>query len=67
MKYSKGQKIFNIINIVVILFFCVITVYPYLNQLAISFNEGNDTTMGGITVFPRAFTLENYKAVCVEL
>lgn len=63
MKYSKGQKIFNIINIVVILFFCVITVYPYLNQLAISFNEGNDTTMGGITVFPRAFTLENYKAV----
>ena len=39
----------------------VITLYPFLNTLAISFNEGTDTTRGGIFLWPRAFTLQNYK------
>lgn len=63
MKMTRGQKIFNVFNIILILLFCVITIYPYLNQLAISFNEGTDTTMGGITVYPREFTLDNYVTV----
>lgn len=42
---------------------CIVSVYPYLNQLAISFNDGMDAMRGGITIFPREFTLENYKQV----
>ena len=38
-------------------------IYPYLNQIAISLNSGNDTLRGGITIFPREFTLSNYKAI----
>ncbi len=45
------------------IFLCFVTIYPFLNQLAISFNDGMDSTMGGITIFPRKFTLENYKGV----
>ena len=40
-----------------------VTLYPYLNQLAISLNEGMDAMMGGITVLPRKFTWENYRVV----
>lgn len=41
----------------------VVTLYPFLNVLAISFNDSVDTVRGGITIFPRKFTLENYKLI----
>ncbi len=37
--------------------------YPFWNGLVVSLNEGLDTAKGGITFWPRAFTLENYKIV----
>lgn len=63
MKRSKGEQIFQIFNIILMLLLSVIMLYPYLNQLAVSFNESSDTAMGGITIFPREFTLANYKTV----
>ena len=39
------------------------TFYPFWNALVISFNVGADTSMGGITFWPRAFTIENYEIV----
>ncbi|MFD0717187.1 carbohydrate ABC transporter permease [Paenibacillus sp. GCM10027626] len=37
--------------------------YPFWNALVVSFNVGKDTALGGITFWPRAFTLENYKII----
>lgn len=37
--------------------------FPYLNVLAKSFNDGNDTMRGGITIYPREFSLQNYDAI----
>lgn len=63
MKTSKSYRVFSVINALLIIILCFLTLYPYLNQLAISFNQGMDTSMGGITVYPRQFTLDNYKAI----
>lgn len=63
LKRSIGERVFEVINIIAMIFLSIITIYPYLNQLALSFNEGLDSMRGGITIFPRAFTLENYAAV----
>jgi len=41
----------------------IITLYPFLNVLAISLNDSTDSVRGGITIFPRVFSLENYKAI----
>lgn len=38
----------------------VITLYPFLNVLAISLNDSTDTVRGGIYIWPREFTLNNY-------
>ena len=43
--------------------FSLITLFPFLNMLAVSFNEAWDTYKGGLTIFPRQFTLANYQAV----
>lgn len=63
MKRTKGEKIFQVFNVIILLFVSVIMVYPYLNQVAISFNEGIDAMKGGIGIFPRAFTLANYQSI----
>ena len=39
------------------------TFYPFWNALVISFNSGADTSLGGVTFWPRDFTLENYEIV----
>jgi len=41
----------------------VATLYPFLNSLAISLNNADDTTRGGVTFFPRAFTFRNYETI----
>lgn len=63
IKRSTGDIIFIIINTIVLTTFCVVTLYPILNTLAISFNEAMDTLTGGIHLWPRKFTLNNYKKV----
>ena len=63
MKRTRGEKIFQVVNIFIMLLVCAIMLYPYLNQVAIAFNEGMDAMMGGITIFPRKFTLANFQAV----
>ncbi|WP_152397282.1 carbohydrate ABC transporter permease [Paenibacillus guangzhouensis] len=39
------------------------TFYPFWNAAVISFNSGTDTVLGGITFWPRDFTLANYQVV----
>ncbi len=63
MKRSLGEKIFTVINTIIMVLICIISVYPYLNQLAISLNDGRDAMAGGITIIPRKFTWENYVTV----
>ncbi len=56
-------KPFDVFLILLMIFIAIITVYPFLNVLAISLNDANDTVKGGITIFPRIFTLDNYKQI----
>lgn len=63
MKRKLSEKVFNIFNILIISILCIIMVYPFLNQLAIALNDSLDTSVGGITIFPRVPTLQNFKTV----
>lgn len=60
---SIGGKVFDIANIIVMLVILAAVLYPFLNSVAISLNDANDTTRGGITIFPRIFTLRNYELI----
>ena len=62
-KKSLGDRIFEICNTIFMVAFVIITLYPVLNTLAISFNDGIDTVRGGIHLIPRKFTLQNYYTV----
>jgi len=62
-KFKMEPFVFHTINYLIMLFVVVVTLYPFLNTLAISFNSGVDTTRGGIYIWPREWTLKNYEAV----
>jgi putative aldouronate transport system permease protein len=54
---------FDIILAVFMVIVAIVTVYPFLNVLAISLNDATDTVKGGIHILPREFTLQNYKEI----
>ena len=58
---SREDHIFDAVNLFLLTLIAIITLYPFYYILILSFNEGNDAVLGGIYLFPRAFTLENYK------
>ncbi len=61
--YKKRDIAFHIFNYTFMVILAIVTIYPFINTVAISFNRGLDTVRGGIYLFPRQFTLENYKAI----
>ncbi len=62
-KKSLADRIFVTCNTIFMILFVVITLYPVLNTLAVSFNDGTDALRGGIYLWPRKWTLKNYTTV----
>lgn len=63
MKKSISYRIFTVFNIIFMCLLGVVMIYPYLNQLAIAFNESADTAIGGIYLLPRKITLQNFRTI----
>ncbi|MGG6310680.1 carbohydrate ABC transporter permease [Paenibacillus macerans] len=63
MYSSRGDRVMAACIYAFLILLAVTTVYPFLNAVAISLNEGLDTSKGGITIWPRAFSWENYQVV----
>lgn len=64
-RYKLKDVVFNTFNVSLLLFIVVITLYPFINTLAVSFNDGMDTVRGGIYLWPREFSLQNYRTVFI--
>lgn len=63
MKVSKGERLFNVLNVVFICFLLALIIFPLWNIVVLSFNDGYDAMKGGIYLWPRQFSLENYKTI----
>lgn len=65
-KYGKlndstfSEKMFEWVNYFFLTLVMIITLYPFVNVLAISLNDSIDTMRGGIYLWPREFTFNNY-------
>ena len=60
---TRGERIFYAVNNVVLACLSLSVILPFLNILALSFNSGADAARGGVTFWPREFSLENYQEV----
>ena len=70
-KYAKRRRrkltvesvVFNTFLHALLISLSIIMIYPMLNQLAVALNDGLDAVRGGITIWPRMFTLHNFRTV----
>jgi putative aldouronate transport system permease protein len=60
---SKSDIAFDSVNFLIMVFICIVTIYPIWYTLVLSLNDGADAMLGGIYFLPRKFTLDNYVAV----
>lgn len=58
---SFGDRVFDMVNYFLMFLLIVVTLYPFLHVLALSLNDPMDTVRGGIAIWPRKFTLVNYR------
>ncbi|QGQ97593.1 carbohydrate ABC transporter permease [Paenibacillus psychroresistens] len=63
VKSTKSEKTFDLFNIILMISICLLTIYPFWYVFVTSLNEGADAAQGPIWLWPRAFTLDNYKYV----
>jgi len=64
IKTTKIEDVvFNTFNTIFMIILVVVTLYPFLNTLAISFNAAGDTLKGGIYIWPREWTTFNYRSI----
>lgn len=62
-KLSTGDIIFEVVLAVFMVLFVIVTLYPILNTLAMSFNDGFDAVRNKIHLWPHEFTTDNYETV----
>ena len=62
-KMSTEDLIFEVILIIFMIVFLLVTVYPLWNTLVVSFNDGYDALAHKIHFWPRQWSLDNYKKV----
>jgi putative aldouronate transport system permease protein len=56
-----GDRAFDLFNIIFMIFLAIVTLYPFVNTLAVSLNDASDSIKGGIFLTPRVFSFYNYK------
>jgi len=60
---SRRERWFDVVNYIGLALLAAVCLYPVIMMLAISLNKGTDTMRGGVFLWPRAFTLVNYRVM----
>ncbi len=62
----QQDVVFPVVNGLFLCLLVFITLYPVLNTVATSFNDGIDAVRGGIGLWPRKFSVEAYKSLLTD-
>lgn len=60
---TLSSRIFDLLNIIIMLFISLICLIPFLNIIAISLSSAGPIVSGKITIFPIDVTVDSYKSV----
>lgn len=60
---SVGRRVFRVCNTIIMILLSLTFLAPYINILTKSFNAAKDTMLGGLTFWPRDWSLDNFNVV----
>lgn len=67
IKKMNRNTTFDWINIAILSLFSLITIYPFWYVVIGAFSNGQTYMSGGVFLLPRDFTLDNFKAIAVDV
>ena len=62
-KYFNSDILFYVIVYFIVIFAFIITLYPFMHVVAISFSGSNAVYLNQVYIWPKGFTLDGYKQV----
>ncbi|MBN2982107.1 MULTISPECIES: carbohydrate ABC transporter permease [Cohnella] len=62
-RQTRGEAVFGLVNGLLMLIICFVTLYPIWYVLVNAFNDGTDAMRGGIYWWPRKFSLDSFVTV----
>ena len=63
---KKQEHVFDIVLSMFMLLVIFVTIYPFWNLAVISFNDAQDSMRGGLTFWPRVYSLDSYKSIFLD-
>ena len=63
LKKKASDYVLDIFIYVFMVCLILMVLYPFVNALAISFNDAEDTTRGGVGLWPRIPTIASYRSI----
>ena len=63
---KRRDVVFPVVNTLILCLLMFITLYPVLNTVAYSFNDGMDAVRGGIGIWPRVFSTDAYNELLTD-
>ncbi|MCG8484557.1 MAG: carbohydrate ABC transporter permease, partial [Clostridia bacterium] len=58
---STGYRVFSIINLLILIIFCALCIYPFLYTVALSFSSREFVETGSVSVLPQGFNFDAYQ------
>lgn len=66
IRESLTDRIIQVIIYCLVGLFCLMIILPCWHVVTLALNEGKDAAKGGVWLWPRAFTLQNFKEVFAD-
>lgn len=63
MKMSKGEKVFEYVNLALLILICLLILYPLIYIISQSFSSPQDVYFGKVIFFPKHLSVKAYKYV----
>lgn len=63
VKATREEQVVTLVSTIVVIILCVTIIVPFWNMFVLAFNDGADTARGGVWVWPREFTFDNFVEV----
>lgn len=64
MKFrSRGEKIFSVVNVILLTILAVVCAAPIINTVAISFSNSAEVAKGNVLFWPKQFSLDAYEFI----
>lgn len=65
MRVSTGERVFSILNYIVLLLISALALYPFIYVLSASLSHGDAVSAGQVVLFPVGMNLNSFKKVLV--